>query len=86
MRRLLLSVTCALTLAGCSQKTTASVATNPTLARLIEPQTKPVADTFCTWAKPIYWSKNDTPETVEQIKLGHNVPYKQLCMDAEPPH
>lgn len=43
-----------------------------------------VPDSFCVWAEPIYWSKDDTPDTVAQIKLKHNIPFKLKCLDKKP--
>jgi hypothetical protein len=72
------------TLSGCLRTTTGSVATDAHKI-LGQPEVKPVEDSFCRWAEPIYYSKNDTPETVLQIKLKHNVPYVTLC-PKEPAH
>lgn len=35
-------------------------------------------DTYCQIAKPIYWSRNDTRQTKEQVDK-HNRVWKQLC-------
>jgi hypothetical protein len=79
-------------LAGCLRTTgsagTEEVKTVPTLDRLISPDPAPVKDSFCLWAEAIYWSKDDTPETIEQVKRKHNVPYVTLCKPnpSEAPH
>lgn len=63
-KRTMLGMLCGLTLplAGC-QTTTGSVATEAT---------------FCGAAKAIYWSKQDTPPTVAQVR-EHNAVGKSLC-------
>lgn len=83
--RLLLSMSLFVTLPACS-KTTGSAGTKPLGGLLSGPEVKPVTDSFCTWAKPIYWSVKDTPETIVQVKL-HNVAYKTQCQhEDQPPH
>lgn len=62
---LLSSAISLLTLTGCAT-TTASV--EPTTSSL----------TFCDGAKPIYWAKRDTTETIKQVK-AHNAVGKEAC-------
>lgn len=38
---------------------------------------------FCQIAKPIYWSAEDTDETIRQAK-SHNAAWKALCPSAAP--
>jgi len=42
--------------------------------------TKPpvVVDSYCENYKPVRWSKNDTPETAQQVR-ENNAVYKALC-------
>lgn len=42
------------------------------------PPTPPPADTYCQIARPIFFSKNDTRETKEQIDIA-NRKWKALC-------
>ena len=37
-----------------------------------------VIDTYCRSAKPIRWSRHDTPETIAQAK-AHNRVWTRLC-------
>lgn len=46
------------------------------------PRAPPPPDTFCQQYKPIYWSKNDTRATKEQIDI-RNRRWKAVC--AKPP-
>ena len=46
---------------------------------LAPPKAEPVKDSFCLWAEPIWYSKDDTEDTKRQIAEKHNVPYKTLC-------
>lgn len=87
--RLLLLSSLSFTLTACLKTTTASVETS--LAHtLAPPPAVAVPDSFCSWAEPIYYSKDDTAETVAQVKVKHNVPYVALCgkpqVVEDPPH
>lgn len=62
---LLLSATLLPTLTGCAT-TTASV--EPTTSSL----------TFCGGARPIFWAKRDTVETIKQVK-SHNAVGVDAC-------
>jgi len=74
----LLLTSLSVTLTAC-WKTTGSAGTDQVSAAAIPLGRYVVQDSFCSWAEPIYWSKNDTPETIAQIKLKHNVPYVTKC-------
>lgn len=58
-------------LASCATTTGSGEIDKATLA--------PIAHaSFCSVAKPIAWSKEDTPETIEAVK-EHNAVGKALC-------
>ena len=47
-------------------------------AHLTCTQPAPPPDTYCQIAKPVYWSRNDTRQTKEQVDR-HNRVWKRLC-------
>lgn len=50
-----------------------------------QPAPPPVSDVarFCALAKPIYWSRKDTPETAAAVKQ-HNAMGAKLCAWGKP--
>lgn len=70
LKRLALTLSAALAAAGCST-TTGSVGTRP-------PQPPLLTRVACESFEPIRWSKDDTPETIVQVK-GHNASWGALC-------